>query len=241
MDKTQLRKFIDRYSMGQKVETALWEVGDGYIRTSVVNGNRTFVGHVRMDGVEFAEQCEIGVYTPQFVKLLNVLDGRVNERLLKVGDKPVAIALDDGNVFVRCGLRDRSTIPAVPPLKQEPPYDVEFKLTPELVATFVKATLALPDEPNFTVRPTATNAEILIGHSGTSNTNTVKFAVETTKTSAAKAMTFVSEFFVDALKFNSDIMAKPNAVATAHFSKEGLAKLTFSDLTTVATYYFIGI
>ena len=70
MNKSGLKRFIQKYNLNGNVNSVRWKSSDNKLITSFVTPDKTLLGTVSMDGFNF-ESTELGVYyTDQLQKLL---------------------------------------------------------------------------------------------------------------------------------------------------------------------------
>ena len=98
MQKTKLNKFFQKYNLGGNVNSVKWKAGTDKLTTSFVTPDKSLLGTVEVNNVQF-ENADIGVYqTDQLQKLLSVLGDDVNLTLTKAGDKAVSLKVKNGPV-----------------------------------------------------------------------------------------------------------------------------------------------
>ena len=110
MNKQKLVKFIDKYSLGGLVNSAILSFKDNTLNTRFTSGDKSLLGILSMDNWDF-EDGEFGVYnTEQLVKLLSVLDDDVTMSVSKTEEKAISIQLSDSVSKVNYMLTDTSVI-----------------------------------------------------------------------------------------------------------------------------------
>ena len=222
--------------MGGNVNSVKWKAGTDKLTTSFVTPDKSLLGTVEVNNVQF-EDANIGVYqTDQLQKLLSVLGDDVNLTLTKAGDKAVSLKVKNGPVSVDYVLSDLSVIPDPPALKRLPDFQTKVKLDSSFIDTFIKGKSALADVDMFTfVNDKAGKLNAVIGYSST-NTNRVNIPVETTTNGLTDAVTFNANLFKEMLVANKDCKS-----AVLEVSNEGLAKVNFKIDDYDSTYYIVAM
>ena len=236
MQKSKLDKFIQKYNLGGNVNSVKWKSDGATLSTSFVTPDKSLLGTVEVNNVQF-ENADIGVYqTDQLQKLLGVLGDDVNFTLTKAGDKAVSLKVKNGPVSVDYVLSDLSVIPDPPALKRLPDFQTKVKLDSSFIDTFIKGKSALADVDMFTfVNDKAGSLNAVIGYSST-NTNRVNIPVETETNGLTDAVTFNANLFKEMLVANKDCKS-----AVLEVSNEGLAKVNFKVDDYDSTYYIVAM
>ncbi len=100
MQKTKLDRFIQKYNLNGNVNSVKWTSKDDTIRTTFVTSDKSLMGSVSVDNVQF-DEGEVGVYTTDLLqKLLGVLGDDVTLQVSKFGDKAVSLKVKNGTVSV---------------------------------------------------------------------------------------------------------------------------------------------
>ena len=236
MQKTKINRFIQKYNLGGNVNSVKWKAGTDKLTTSFVTPDKSLLGTVEVNNVQF-ENADIGVYqTDQLQKLLSVLGDDVNLTLTKAGDKAVSLNVKNKSVSVNYVLSDLSVIQDPPALKRLPDFQTKIKLDSNFIDTFIKGKSALSDVDMFTfVNDKAGKLNAVIGYSST-NTNRVNIPVETTTNGLTDAVTFNANLFKEMLVANKDCKS-----AVLEVSNEGLAKVNFKIDDFDSTYYIVAM
>ena len=70
MDKQKLTGFIEKYSLGNNIESVPWVIKNNSLTTNFVSEDRTLLGQVTLNNFDL-EECEIGIYnTTQLQKMI---------------------------------------------------------------------------------------------------------------------------------------------------------------------------
>ncbi len=92
MNKTQLIRYINKYSLGGEIKSVKWISNGAKLSTRFISGDKSVVGSVVVDKFAGVDPSELGVYnTPQLVALLSVLSDDVEFKLTSSGDKFISI------------------------------------------------------------------------------------------------------------------------------------------------------
>ena len=120
MNKQKLTGFIDKYSLGNNIESVPWVVKNNTISTDFVSEDRTLLGKATLNNIDL-DDCEIGIYnTSQLQKMVAVLGNEVDIDLKKVEDRAIALHMTDNDVSLNYMLADLDIIPKAPKLKTLP-------------------------------------------------------------------------------------------------------------------------
>ena len=236
MQKTKLNKFIQKYNLGGNVNSVKWKADANKITTSFVTPDKSLLGTVVADGLQF-EDSDVGIYqTDQLQRLLGVLDDDISMTLTRAGDKAVSLNVKNGSVSVDYVLSDLSVIPDPPALKRLPDFQTKIKLDSTFIDTFIKGKSALSDVDMFTfVNDKVGKLNAVIGYASTT-TNRVNIPVETETNGMTKPVTFNANLFKEVLVANKDCKS-----AVLEVSNEGLAKVNFKVDDYDSTYYIVAV
>ena len=236
MEKSKLNKFIQKYNLGGNVNSVKWTANTNKLTTSFVTPDKSLLGTVVVDGVQF-EDADIGVYqTDQLQKLLSVLGEDISLSLTRVGDRTTSLKVKNGSVSIDYVLSDLSVISDPPALKRLPEFQTKVKLDSNFIDTFIKGKGALADVDMFTfVNDKEGNLSAVIGYSST-NTNRVNIPVETETNGVTEPVTFNANLFKEMLVANKECKS-----AVLEVSNEGLAKVNFKIDDYDSTYYIVAM
>ena len=236
MEKSKLNKFIQKYNLGGNVNSVKWTANTNKLTTSFVTPDKSLLGTVVVDGVQF-EDADIGVYqTDQLQKLLSVLGEDISLSLTRVGDRTTSLKVKNGSVSIDYVLSDLSVISDPPALKRLPDFQTKVKLDSNFIDTFIKGKGALADVDMFTfVNDKDGNLNAVIGYSST-NTNRVNIPVETETNGLTEPVTFNANLFKEMLLANKECKS-----AVLEVSNERLAKVNFKIDDYDSTYYIVAM
>ncbi len=235
MQKTKLDRFIQKYNLNGNVNSVKWTSKDDTIRTTFVTSDKSLMGSVSVDNVQF-DEGEVGVYTTDLLqKLLGVLDDDVTLKVSKFGDKAVSLKVKNGPVSVDYVLSDLSVISDPPQMKRLPEFGTKIKLDRSFIDTFIKGKGALSGVDTFTVVKTDDGCQVVIGYSST-NTNRVNIPVECTSCDIDTPITFNANLFKEVLVANRECTS-----AVLEVSNEGLARVNFKIDDYDSTYYIVAM
>lgn len=235
MNKYHLLSFIQKYSLGGKIESVAWETNE-VLKTRFMSEDKNLIGSVEYNSLDVKDLggTKLGLYkTSPLVKILNVLEDEVDMKLTSSGEKPIAIKFEDSKMKVSYALADLVVIQTVPALKYEPKeYDVILKIDKDFSERFIKVSNAMVDVENFTVNATSKKTNLTFGATDV-NVNRTILDVEVEKTSDIEKQVFDSVLFKEILNANKGVESKFN------ISKEGIAKIIFKTDEYTATYYLV--
>jgi len=114
MNKAYLDRFISKYSLGDSVNSVVWNVNDEVLTTEFITLDKSLLGKVTLDTFQF-EDVQLGIYdTKQLASLLGVLNDDINLTVVKSQDKVVSVKFEDSYASVNYMLSDLSVIPDFP-------------------------------------------------------------------------------------------------------------------------------
>ena len=232
MQKTKLDRFIQKYNLNGNVNSVKWTSKDDTLATTFVTSDKSLMGSVTVDNVQF-DEGDVGVYTTDLLqKLLGVLGDDVTLNVSKFGDKAVSLKVQNGTVSVDYTLSDLSVIPDPPTLKRVPEFQTNIKIDSHFIETFIKGKSALSEAETFTVT-SGDELQVVIGYAST-NTNRVNIPVETTTNGLTDNISFNANLFRDVLSANKECTS-----AVLEVSNDGLLRVNFKVDDYDSTYYLV--
>ena len=232
MQKTKLDRFIQKYNLNGNVNSVKWTSREDKLATTFVTSDKSLMGSVTVDNVQF-DEGDVGVYTTDLLqKLLGVLGDDVTLNVSKFGDKAVSLKVKNGTVSVDYTLSDLSVIPDPPTLKRVPEFQTNIKIDSHFIETFIKGKSALSDAETFTLI-TGDETQVVIGYAST-NTNRVNIPVETTTNELTDNISFNANLFRDVLAANKECTS-----AVLEVSNDGLLRINFKVDDYDSTYYLV--
>ena len=234
MQKTKLDRFIQKYNLNGNVNSVKWTSKDDTLATTFVTSDKSLMGSVKVDNVQF-DEGDVGVYTTDLLqKLLGVLEDDITLNVSKFGDKAVSLRVKNGTVSVDYTLSDLSVIPDPPTLKRVPEFQTNVKVDSHFIDTFIKGKSALSEAETFTII-TGDKPQVVIGYAST-NTNRVNIPVETTTNGLTDNISFNANLFRDVLSANKECTS-----AVLEVSNDGLLRVNFKVDDYDSTYYLVAI
>ena len=232
MQKTKLDRFIQKYNLNGNVNSVKWTSKDDTLATTFVTSDKSLMGSVSVDNVQF-DEGDVGIYTTDLLqKLLGVLGDDVTLNVSRFGDKAVSLKVKNGTVSVDYTLSDLSVIPDPPTLKRVPEFQTNIKIDSHFIDTFIKGKSALSDAETFTLT-TGDETQVVIGYAST-NTNRVNIPVETTTNGLTDNISFNANLFRDVLSANKECTS-----AVLEVSNDGLLRINFKVDDYDSTYYLV--
>ena len=236
MNKQKLIGFIDKYSLGNNIESVPWVVKGNNLSTDFVSEDRTLLGKTTLNNFEL-EDCEIGIYnTTQLQKMIAVLGNDVNIHLKKADERSIAVHMTDSDVSLNYMLADLDIIPKAPKLKTLPDTTAEVTIDNDFTTKFVRAKGALSESDHFTVMSDNSGGKVILGESD-SNTNKIKINVKMNMLSAdnkLEPISFNANYLKEILVANRD-----HTEAKMEVCAGGLAILTFNNKDYTSKYYLV--
>ena len=232
MNKQKLTGFIEKYSLGNTIESVPWSIKDNTLTTDFVSEDRTLLGNLTLNSFEL-DDSEVGIYnTTQLQKMISVLSSDITVKLKKDDERAIAIDMTDGEVSLNFMLSDLDIIPKAPKLKTLPDTTVVIDIDNDFITKFVRAKNALSESDNFTVISNGIT-QIILGESDT-NTNKININVKTVTNSKLSAISFNANYLKEILAANRDHTTGKMEVCAG-----GLAILTFSNADYTSKYYLV--
>jgi len=234
MNKTKLERFILKYSLGGTVDSVKWVFKDDKLYTSFMTPDKALLGKVLVKNVQFQDTV-LGVYSTNLLsRLLSVVDGNLDMKLLTIDEKPIALKITSGYSEVSYALADLSVFPTPPDLKSLPEFETEIDVDGNFINTFIRGKSALSDVDTFTVIYNG-STKIVIGHSKT-NSHTVTIPVKSNETFLSENQTFNANFFKEILAANRECQS-----AKLRISDKGLAHIVFDSGDYFSEYYLTAL
>ena len=232
MNKQKLTGFIEKYSLGNTIESVPWSIKDNTLSTDFVSDDRTLLGNVTLNSFELGDS-EVGIYnTTQLQKMISVLSSDITVKLKKADERAIAIDMTDGDVSLNFMLSDLDIIPKAPKLKTLPDTTVVIEIDNDFITKYVRAKNALSESDNFTVISNGIT-QVILGESDT-NTNKININVKTVANNKLSAISFNANYLKEILAANRDHTTGKMEVCAG-----GLAILTFSNADYTSKYYLV--
>ena len=232
MNKQKLTGFIEKYSLGNTIESVPWSIKDNTLSTDFVSDDRTLLGNVTLNSFELGDS-EVGIYnTTQLQKMISVLSSDITVKLKKADERAIAIDMTDGDVSLNFMLSDLDMIPKAPKLKTLPDTTVVIEIDNDFITKYVRAKNALSESDNFTVISNGIT-QVILGESDT-NTNKININVKTVANNKLSAISFNANYLKEILAANRDHTTGKMEVCAG-----GLAILTFSNADYTSKYYLV--
>jgi hypothetical protein len=237
MQKSLLERFISKYNLGGTIEVAKLTATPDGLKTSFISENRNVAGIISSSKIVI-EDGEYGIFdTARFRSLLNVLGEDIKLKVVKNNNRATGLSISDDTSKVTYVLGDPANLPKEVASKVSPPFEVVIKLDTKFLTSFVKAKGALSDIDTFTVitnKDKSTN--VVIGHSGTINTNRVSINVTTESFDEIDPISFSADYLKEILMANKEMTD-----GKLKISSKGLAYITFVIDGFNVEYYLVKI
>ena len=235
MNKAYLDRFISKYSLGDSVNSVVWNVNDEVLTTEFITLDKSLLGKVTLDTFQF-EDVQLGIYdTKQLASLLGVLNDDINLTVVKSQDKVVSVKFEDSYASINYMLSDLSVIPDVPQMKSVPEFELSLKIDSLFISKFISGKNALAESETFTVLTDANtdSCKFVINYSAI-NTNRVNLPVTVETFSDVGPLSFNAELFSKVLQANKECES-----ASMEISSKGLARASFKVDNYVAVYNLV--
>jgi len=235
MNKNNLLKFIQKYSLGGLIESVAWNAEGTKLSVRFISDDKTLLGEVEFNAFT-STPFNVGIYTTSLLKnMIGVLDSDIALKVDKAGDKAVTLKLSSDDTETSYQLADLGVIPPVPDLKALPDFGIAIDMTSQMVDRFIKAKGALSDVDTFTIFTEGGDLKLAIGYSSIS-TNRVTFTAIKGFDGEVKPISFSSKYLKEILTAN-----KEATNAKLKVSVDGLSHVEFQIDDFVCKYYLVEI
>ena len=235
MNKNNLLKFIQKYSLGGLIESVAWNAEGTKLSVRFISDDKTLLGEVEYNAYT-STPMNVGIYTTSLLKnMIGVLDNDLTLKVDKAGDKSVSLKLSSDETETSYQLADLGVIPPVPDLKQLPEFGIDIEMASNMIDKFIKAKGALSDIDTFTIFTEAGDLKMAIGYSSIS-TNRVTFTCQKGFTGEIKPISFSAKYLKEILTANKEATSAKLSVST-----DGLSHVGFQIDDFVCKYYLVEI
>ena len=235
MNKNNLLRFIQKYSLGGLIESVAWNAEGTKLSVRFISDDKTLLGEVEFNAFT-SNPFNVGIYTTSLLKnMIGVLDSDIKLKVDKSGDKAVTLKLNSDDTETSYQLADLGVIPPVPDLKTLPEFTIEIDMTSQMVDKFIKAKGALSDIDTFTIFTEGGDLKMAIGYSSIS-TNRVTITCQKNVLVEIKPISFSAKYLKEILTAN-----KEATNAKLKVSVDGLSHVEFQIDDFVCKYYLVEI
>jgi hypothetical protein len=235
MNKNNLLKFIQKYSLGGLIESVAWNAEGTKLSVRFISDDKTLLGEVEFNAYT-STPMNVGIYTTSLLKnMIGVLDNDLTLKVDKAGDKSVSLKLSSDETETSYQLADLGVIPPVPDLKALPDFGISIDMASNMIDKFIKAKGALSDVDTFTIFTEAGDLKMAIGYSSIS-TNRVTFTAQKDYAETVKPISFSAKYLKEILTANKEATSAKLKVST-----DGLSNVEFQIDDFVCKYYLVEI
>ena len=235
MNKNNLLKFIQKYSLGGLIESVAWNAEGTKLSVRFISDDKTLLGEVEFNAYT-STPMNVGIYTTSLLKnMIGVLDNDLTLKVDKAGDKSVSLKLSSDETETSYQLADLGVIPPVPDLKQLPDFNIDIEMASTMIDKFIKAKGALSDVDTFTIFTEGGDLKMAIGYSSIS-TNRVTFTAQKDYAENVKPISFSAKYLKEILTANKEATSAKLKVST-----DGLSNVEFQIDDFVCKYYLVEI
>lgn len=234
MKKSTLTDFISKYSLGGEVESVLLQVKDKKLECKFRSVAKTVMGNLTFNNIDM-EDGDLGIYnTSNLLKILGALDDEINITYDESAGKLMKIKFSDKAIKAEFVLADPSILPEVEPLKSNPPEDITFAITSDMIVSFNKAKSALgSEEKTFAIMADNDGiVKLILNYSRDLNTNRIELTTPAKKDSVFEPVFFNSDIFKEIMNANKNCSRGAMKVA-----QKGLATIVFQGEEFSSIYY----
>jgi hypothetical protein len=235
MNKNNLLKFIQKYSLGGLIESVAWNAEGTKLSVRFISDDKTLLGEVEYNAYT-STPMNVGIYTTSLLKnMIGVLDNDLTLKVDKAGEKSVSLKLSSDETETSYQLADLGVIPPVPDLKALPDFGISIDMASNMIDKFIKAKGALSDVDTFTIFTEAGDLKMAIGYSSIS-TNRVTFTAQKDYAETVKPISFSAKYLKEILTANKEATNAKLKVST-----DGLSNVEFQIDDFVCKYYLVEI
>jgi hypothetical protein len=235
MNKNNLLKFIQKYSLGGLIESVAWNAEGTKLSVRFISDDKTLLGEVEYNAYT-STQMNVGIYTTSLLKnMIGVLDNDLTLKVDKAGEKSVSLKLSSDETETSYQLADLGVIPPVPDLKTLPDFGISIDMASNMIDKFIKAKGALSDVDTFTIFTEGGDLKMAIGYSSIS-TNRVTFTAQKDYAETVKPISFSAKYLKEILTANKEATSAKLKVST-----DGLSNVEFQIDDFVCKYYLVEI
>ena len=235
MNKNNLLKFIQKYSLGGLIESVAWNAEGTKLSVRFISDDKTLLGEVEFNAYT-STPMNVGIYTTSLLKnMIGVLDNDLTLKVDKAGDKSVSLKLSSDETETSYQLADLGVIPPVPDLKAIPDFGISIEMASTMIDNFIKAKGALSDVDTFTIFTEGGDLKMAIGYSSIS-TNRVTFTAQKDYVETVKPISFSAKYLKEILTANKEATSAKLKVST-----DGLSNVEFQIDDFVCKYYLVEI
>jgi hypothetical protein len=235
MNKNNLLKFIQKYSLGGLIESVAWNADGTKLSVRFISDDKTLLGEVEYNAYT-STPMNVGIYTTSLLKnMIGVLDNDLTLKVDKAGEKSVSLKLSSDETETSYQLADLGVIPPVPDLKTLPDFGISIDMASNMIDKFIKAKGALSDVDTFTIFTEAGDLKMAIGYSSIS-TNRVTFTAQKDYAETVKPISFSAKYLKEILTANKEATNAKLKVST-----DGLSNVEFQIDDFVCKYYLVEI
>jgi hypothetical protein len=235
MNKNNLLKFIQKYSLGGLIESVAWNAEGTKLSVRFISDDKTLLGEVEYNAYT-STPMSVGIYTTSLLKnMIGVLDNDLTLKVDKAGDKSVSLKLSSDETETSYQLADLGVIPPVPDLKAMPDFGISIDMASNMIDKFIKAKGALSDVDTFTIFTEGGDLKMAIGYSSIS-TNRVTFTAQKDYAETVKPISFSAKYLKEILTANKEATNAKLKVST-----DGLSNVEFQIDDFVCKYYLVEI
>ena len=235
MNKQNLLRFIQKYSLGGLIESVAWNAEGTKLSVRFISDDKTLLGEVEYNAYT-STQMNVGIYTTSLLKnMIGVLDNDLTLKVDKAGDKSVSLKLSSDETETSYQLADLGVIPPVPDLKTLPDFGISIDMASNMIDKFIKAKGALSDVDTFTIFTEGGDLKMAIGYSSIS-TNRVTFTAQKDYAETVKPISFSAKYLKEILTANKEATSAKLKVST-----DGLSNVEFQIDDFVCKYYLVEI
>jgi len=235
MNKQNLLRFIQKYSLGGLIESVAWNAEGNKLSVRFISDDKTLLGEVEFNAFT-SNSMNVGIYTTSLLKnMIGILDNDIALKVDKAGEKAVSLKLSSDETETSYQLADLGVIPPVPDLKALPDFGIDIEMASTMIDKFIKAKGALSDIDTFTVFTEGGDLKMAIGYSSIS-TNRVTFTCQKGFDGEIKPISFSAKYFKEILTANKEATSAKLKVST-----DGLSHIGFQIDDFVCKYYLVEI
>jgi len=237
MNKEKLTRFVEKYYLTGLNEAAILKVEDEKLTTLFKTSEGGLRGLIEMEDIKL-EDCEIGFYsTGTFLKMVSILEDKVDVTLLKKQDSNAIINLsikDEKNRKITYATCDLDIIDSDGKKGVLKTYDVKVPLYNETITNILKANAAIPSKGiTFLVKE---GLLYIIFNYSENNSDKIEIELPAEDLNEDfEVISFPSQYIKAILEVNSRKFSE----ACLEISMKGVLRIYFKDADSTAEYWMV--
>lgn len=237
MEKSKLKRFISKYSLGGLCTSATIKYSDSKFLTAFKTDSNDLLGFVSVKDIDIdSDEVEFGIFnTVLLQRVLSAMRNEIDVTFETENGQLVTMGLSDGTVNGNVLLVDLNIMPDTPSMKQVPDFQETVQINPLFIDRFIKSRNAISHSNTFALIKSGNKLELVINHSDSHSTDNISITLsDECESDGDFTMHFNSDLLKEVLNANKDITS-----GSIQISPEGLILLNVSGEDFICKYYIV--